>query len=402
MTVDISLHPDFSAEDVSVAINDVVKNLAAGDSAYLDFGDYKIANTIYIKNNNQLMNNSVFLRGNYELVNHGLEVTVQIEGKHFEFQLQNITSNDKSDYYNLDENDTLPGGISLGETNSSKLDFGTIEGFEFGIRLYPNGDYTGINFNKISFEKISYCYTPILFSMPDELYCWINENQFYGGTLKGYYGIYYNKGKQQLDEYNNNTFYNIAFEAIEQHAVVADYCAYNTYIAPRFECVNKLTIKESETCRSNKYLNSVAIPFCSIQLKSRETIIDGPIHNNAWEVFLKGLHTDKYAGMHAEFFVRSIQEAYNTNKYLRDNVGIVNIKTDELPVELTLTKTAEFVDNEIRLYVKSFVNPITIIDEAGETIIPENIITTGVYLLEYFNDCWNVLKVSDSLSFSSK
>ena len=397
MMIDISKHPAFSAEDVSVAINAVVKSMKKGDSAFLEYGDYKIAGTIYISNDFRLDSNFISLKGNYEVINHNLDVTIKIDGTNYGFELENITSNDKSDYYNIDENDTLPGGISIGETNYAKLNFGVIEGFEFGIRLYPEGDYTGVNFTKITFDKIAYCCTPILFSMPDNLYCWINENQFYGGTIKGNYGIFFRKGGKQLDTYNNNTFYNIAFEAIEKHAIVADFYTYNTFIAPRFEIVNKLTIKESESCRCNKYLNSVSISFTSIHLESQYTSIDGPIYNNTWKVYLKKLYTDQNSKLHGEYYSRETQTADNTDKNIADNTGTVIVNSDKNPVTLTVTKSIELTDNCIILNVLKHKYPISVINEKKNTLIPENIITEGTYRLVYSNETWNLFRVSDTL-----
>jgi len=59
-----------------------------------------------------------------------LEAAVQVEGDYLTFEMDKLTSNDKSDYYNQTEDDILPGGVSIGESCYSEYVFGEIEGFE--------------------------------------------------------------------------------------------------------------------------------------------------------------------------------------------------------------------------------------------------------------------------------
>lgn len=397
MEFNIAEHPDFCTENIAPAVNAIVARMQPGDQAFLSYGVYQIQEPLYIGNNNRLKYCSIRLSGVYEVTTPNLEVTVQVEGDYLTFEMDKLTSNDKSDYYNQSEDDILPGGISIGESNYCQYTFGEIEGFEFGIRLRPLEIDTGLCFNRIQFRRLAYCYIPFLLSVPDGNTGWINENQIFGGTVKGYYGVVYRKGSEQIDECNNNTFYNIAFEAIETDAIVADFCAFNTFIAPRFECVNRLTIKESSSCKNNKYYISVDIPFCSVSIQSRNTTILGPLHNNHWENIIRALYTDCDGNKHYEFFKRSSVLARKKNVRLPENVNEVEITADEQPVSITLSDVSAFDNNRIRLIVCSRDFPITLCDQDGSLLVEENVLSVGTYDLFFSNRKWKLLKISEAL-----
>lgn len=150
----------------------------------------------------------------------------------------------------------------------------------------PDRDDTGICYTKFTFQYISYCYIPLYFGVDDGAVAWINENQFTGGRLKGYYGMVARKGARQIDEYNNNTFYSIAFEAIETNAIDWEFCTFNTILSPRFESVMGLAVRETETCKSNKYRVSVAIPLDTVDIRSKYTDMQIPLHTY-WEHMIR-------------------------------------------------------------------------------------------------------------------
>lgn len=397
MEYNIAEHPDFCTDNIAPAVNATVARMQPGDRASLSYGVYQIREPLRIRSDNRLKYCSIRLSGIYEVPSADLEAAVQVEGDYLTFEMDKLTSNDKSDYYNQTEDDILPGGVSIGESCYSEYVFGEIEGFEFGIRLRPLEADTGLCFNKIRFRKLSYCYMPFLLSVPDGVTGWINENQIFGGTVKGYFGVVYRKGSEQIDECNNNTFYNLAFEAIETDAIVADFCAFNTFIAPRFECVNRLTIKESATCKNNKYYISVDIPFCSVSVQSRNTMILGPLHNKHWENIIRALYTDCDGNKHYEFYKRTSVRVQNKNAVLTENVNEVEILADKYPVSITLSTVSAFDDNRIRLLVRRQAFPITICDPDGSVLAEGESLCVGTYELFFANRKWRLLKLSETL-----
>ncbi|MEG1887778.1 MAG: hypothetical protein RR177_06565, partial [Oscillospiraceae bacterium] len=289
----------FDINDVSAAINDVVSMMQRGDSAYLEYNEYGVKNTINICNENYLQYCEINLHGVYTF--QGVGPAVTLRANYLKFNLDKITTNQKNDHYKTTPEDTLPSGIEILESNYSVITVDEIEGFEYGLKLCPNITDTGICYTKFTFKYISYCYIPLCFAVDDNAIGWVNENQFYGGRLKGYYGFKAIKGKAQIDECNNNTFYNIAFESIETNGIDLEFCTFNTIISPRFESVMKYTILERENCKSNKYVISVALPLDSIRVKSKYTRIEAPLHTY-WEHMISCLKTDGEGNKSYDFF----------------------------------------------------------------------------------------------------
>ena len=84
-------------------------------------------------------------------------------------------------------------------------------------------DYAGSQYNKFTFQTIDavYCiYINLLSGNDNGNNLWMNENQFFGGRVRGKYGVYVErldpmKGEPKFDWINGNVFYCIGFEAIE-------------------------------------------------------------------------------------------------------------------------------------------------------------------------------------------
>ena len=357
--------PLFKVENVSSAINEIVSKMQVGDQAYLPYGQYQIQDTIHIINENELRYCHIDLYGEYEYC--GNATAVIIEGEHLDFSLQRITTNRRSDFYKTTPDDILPTGVEVRSCNYSRLDFDEIEGFEYGLKLSPNRDDTGICYTKFNFRYISYCYIPLFFGVPDDVVAWINENQFNGGRLKGYYGMVARKGKRQIDEYNNNTFYNIAFEAIETNAIDWEFCTFNTIISPRFESVMCKTICESETCKSNKYRISVAIPFDSVDIQSKYTDLQAPLHTY-WEHMIREIRTDSEGNKSYEFFKELCVTVENQDTELPMNCKNLVIRAEKVPVTVKLHQISAFENNMIRVVVQASAYPIRIVDHTGKTV----------------------------------
>lgn len=115
--------------------------------------------------------------------------------------------------------------LFTGNTYHVDLDVGTIEFFERGLSFVPEGidgyGYAGSQYCKINFQIINskYCiYIDVFKHGTDTFNTWFNENQFFGGRLIGYYGIYSTKPSRsntgKVDVLNGNVFYSIGFEDI--------------------------------------------------------------------------------------------------------------------------------------------------------------------------------------------
>ena len=81
-----------------------------------------------------------------------------------------------------------------------------------GFLLNPNGN-NGVQYCKFAFITLN-CVNCINFNPGNTSIPWINENQFWGGRVRGTYGIITTPGTNQIDPFNGNKFYAIGFEDI--------------------------------------------------------------------------------------------------------------------------------------------------------------------------------------------
>ena len=381
----IEEHPLFSADDVAPAVNAVVAAMEPGDQAVLSYGVYRFGGTIRIQNPNGLRYCRIALEGEYTYTGSG--PALRIEGEHLDFSLQRIATGRRSDFYKTSPDDVLPTGVEVGECNYSRLDFGEIEGFEYGLKLCPDRDDTGICYTKFTFQYISYCYIPLYFGVDDGAVAWINENQFTGGRLKGYYGMVARKGARQIDEYNNNTLYSIAFEAIETNAIDWEFCTFNTILSPRFESVMGLAVRETETCKSNKYRVSVAIPLDTVDIRSKYTDMQIPLHTY-WEHMIRAIRTDGEGNKSYEFFRELSVQVDNEDRELPMNCKNLLISADRAPVTLQLHPLSAFENNSIGLWIQSAAYPIRILDDAGRLVYQGGRGAEGTDRLTYTDGRW--------------
>lgn len=86
-----------------------------GTGPVYPIGVYQIREPLRIRSDNRLKYCSIRLSGIYEVPSADLEAAVQVEGDYLTFEMDKLTSNDKSDYYNQTEDDILPGGYPLGK-----------------------------------------------------------------------------------------------------------------------------------------------------------------------------------------------------------------------------------------------------------------------------------------------
>lgn len=97
----------------------------------------------------------------------------------------------------------------------NNIEVGFIEQCINGFWLVPDGQSLGIAHNTIKFRDV-YAERGIYFAPCDQEYVFINGNHFYGGQLRGNHPIYTQKGVNQSDPFNGNTFNHIAIEGCQK------------------------------------------------------------------------------------------------------------------------------------------------------------------------------------------
>lgn len=122
-------------------------------------------------------------------------------------------------------------GVKLGAQagkvyyNTVEVDF--IERCKNGIWLAPSGDNAGVAHNVIRFGDVFAEYG-IRFQPGDGAYVFVCANHFYGGKLRGKHPVYTEKGPDQTDPFNGNTFHHIAMEGCQREMVLGFFC-YNAF-----------------------------------------------------------------------------------------------------------------------------------------------------------------------------
>ena len=384
----------FSAQNVTPAIQDTLQHMVQGDEAVLDWGFYTIGSPITITNATRLQYCTLTLHGEYTYTSS--PAALQISADYFTFRMDRLTSHIASDVYDTPR----PGGVVISESNYSTYEFGEIQGMDYGIRLMPVSTNTGLCYNKIAFRQIAYCYIPLHFSMPDNVTAWINENQITGGRLKGYYGLVFHKGSAQIDEYNNNSFYNLSFESIEEDAINSQFSSFNTFYSPRFESVNRKAIVEATTCKNNKYILSVAVPIDKVDIQSRYTVVDAPLHNAYWENEFRTMVTDYEGQASYTYYREAYTEAFNTYVTLPNNCRTVAVKSNTAAVTLEIRPQSTYENNAFYLYVLAYAKPIVIKRDAQTIAVPAGIITTGSYRVFYAGGKWKAMRLSETAVYS--
>lgn len=203
--------------------NSVYFNLAfsSGVRKWFADGDYKISNTVYIKNENTIFTCTGEIKAikgidafvfNGENTNNCIFNIYKISSEKPENKI--IVYNNNNITFPKYE-DLIGSAIRINRNcYNSTFNIQYIEWFENGIHLNPkkegNDTYSGIQYCKFTFQNIK-CNKCIYFDKTNEdINGWINENQFFGGRLNGIYGILGNGTK----EINGNVFFSIGFESI--------------------------------------------------------------------------------------------------------------------------------------------------------------------------------------------
>lgn len=201
----------YDKNNVAPAINETVAKMKDGDRLYLQSGNYRFKETIKLaKDKDRLKNCTIVLEGVYTM--DGSFDAMLIDGDFLNVEIGTVTSGRTSDDYKTQGK--LPGGIKFRQTDYSDFTFGTVSGFDYGLRFSPQKTKTGECYNKFRFGAITHCYAGLNLNTEgtdtgDKSPAWVNENAFYGGKIANVtYGVLAKKGKNQIDEYNNNSFWN--------------------------------------------------------------------------------------------------------------------------------------------------------------------------------------------------
>ena len=387
----IEEHPLFSADDVAPAVNAVVAAMEPGDQAVLSYGVYRFGGTIRIQNPNGLRYCRIALEGEYTYTGSG--PALRIEGEHLDFSLQRIATGRRSDFYKTSPDDVLPTGVEVGECNYSRLDFGEIEGFEYGLKLCPDRDDTGICYTKFTFQYISYCYIPLYFGVDDGAVAWINENQFTGGRLKGYYGMVARKGARQIDEYNNNSFWNIRFEKVTKDAIFCEFSAFNSFIKPVFSEIGGFYLNQKASSKGNTFTIEAKTSISKLAFYSKGDIVKAPLTDASGAVVASELTTTNLKS------AASVKKGFTlTNKKdmtagpgttnLPLNIGTVNVSSASGAVTLRTDANASFENNSFMLRVTGYGKAIQVNNLAGK------ITSAGTYKIIYMGGEWRAVKLS--------
>ena len=394
----------FDKDNVAPAINDTVAKMQKGDKLFLQSGDYKFKETIILTDTipivgteSTLTDCSFVLDGTYTM--DGSFDAMIIDGDNINVTLGDFrTAN--TDYKT---EDSLPQGIIIRESNYSNYKFGNITGFSCGIKIAPEELMTGTCYSYISFKNISNCYNGIVFNSgntrQDTMSSWVNENYIYGGEIINCVnGVYLKKGDVQVDEYNNNSFYGIAFKNIDQDAIVTEFSAFNHYYNPTFENVSGMYVYEKVNSKANKFYFEQNIPDSKLSLRAKGDIAEGNITDDDGEIFATRIVVTNTRGSAVvrnqyEFVNKKTVDAYNTSITPPLNVEQINVDSSESEVRINLSLSFSYNGFSFILNVIDVNKDILIVDGYEYIHLSGKITEPGRYKVIYLNNRFTAIEL---------
>lgn len=389
----------FNKNNVAPAINETIKKMKSGDKLYLQSGNYKFKETIKLANDTKRLSNcSIVLEGVYTM--DGDFDAMLIDGDYLDVEIGTVTSGRKTGYTTQDN---LPGGIRIRESNYSDYSFGIISGFDYGLRFAPVKSKTGECYNKFRFQTIQYCYSGLnLLTQASENSSsppWVNENAFYGGKITNvYYGVLAKKGKFQIDEYNNNSYWNIAFQNVEKDAVFSEFSSYNSFVNPTFSNVKGFYINQKANSKANKFYVNGKLPISKIAIYSKGEIITADLTDNAGNIVASQLTTTNLKAANSVkkgFTIKNTKNviAGSGTTNLPLNVGTVTATSSSGEVVLKADSYAEYENYSFTVNVTGYNKPITIKNSGGAKVVAGKITGTGKYKVVYMGGSWRCVKL---------
>lgn len=197
--------------DGSADISNIVNSIITDYDIYIPKGDYLVESSINITRNhtyfecigNLIIDDIVGINLNASYCDINIDT---ISNSNFNGTAIKYKTNSASD-------------VSIAYNN---LNIKNIEKTNIGILLAP--EFKGVQYNKFNFNLIRANYCIELNTGNDNAAGtasgWVSENTFNGGRCMGGTGVYMHKGQNQSDTFNNNKFYSIAFEEIENPIVI--------------------------------------------------------------------------------------------------------------------------------------------------------------------------------------
>ena len=240
--IDLKNEEDFDINNISTCVNRVFSTIESYTTVKLNADLCYITSPINItmkEGCELILNCKIKCKADFNAINiNGNRVPNNIS-------IKSLESFDKVNF-----NTVVGCGLTLDNYYNSSIKIGELLGFNTGLLLKGT---LGSQYNKIDFFSISNCKNPIIL-LATKNSEWVNENTFTGGRLGGNVGIMLN-GISGKDVINNNKFYNIGFEGVNQLLVKAIGAKYNCFFNPRVleDYPQSLWVEETGTCVGNKY-----------------------------------------------------------------------------------------------------------------------------------------------------
>ena len=148
------------------------------------------------------------------------------------------------------------------------------------------------------------------------------------------------------------------------------------------------------------YTSSVADPIDKVDIQSRYTVVDAPLHNAYWENEFRTMVTDYEGQASYTYYREAYTEAFNTYVTLPNNCRTVAVKSNTAAVTLEIRPQSTYENNAFYLYVLAYAKPIVIKRDAQTIAVPAGIITTGSYRVFYAGGKWKVMRLSETAVYS--
>ena len=395
--IDLKNENDFNVNDISVCINRIFSNIESYTTVKLNIGTCYLTNPINItmkEGCELLLNCKIICKDDINAIN--------INGNCVS---NNIYIKTLISFNNLNFNIVNGNGLTLDNYYNSSIKIGEILGFNTGLLLKGT---LGSQYNKIDFFSISNCKEPIKLLTTEETQ-WVNENTFTGGRVGGNVGITLN-GISGKDIVNNNKFYNIGFEGVNELLIKSIGARYNCYFNPRVleSYPNLKWIEESGSCIGNKYYFTFPVNINMFKLDYLSQII-GTVTN--------GTKTISQTGAICDWDITSDKMVMQYNYYLNgilmrdgdfnNNGGCITLSECFKEVYCKLSTSARTLRIDKHLLYNGFTFNLYITSAStgslrleyynkdGGLVTGTNFLTNGVYKVTMYNDLLVYTKIGD-------
>lgn len=380
----IKNYSNFNKYNLPKIIKEIVPNLKSGDTLLIPKGEYIINTTIKLDNIKNGVN--ILFEGDIiEDENFNGENLIEVFGGYFNIKINKIKGSTKT-----------KNGLYIGNGHCYQGNFSinTIENCKNGIILNPKKTTTfnGIQYCKFNFNIISNCTNCILFDVKKDD-GWVNENTFTGGSLNGEYGVLLINGNDNTATgYNNNKFYNVGFENINQIPVLLNNSNGNSFINCRMlESIHgNYYISEEYNCNWNLFIFSSLLPLEKLNINGHLSNIIAPISiNDSWVcngfTVKRGV---KYFDVENRFFTKFNDEL----EEIPYNTGYIELSSRNSEINLSINHNKNYEGSEINIKVTDYHNKINIYN--NDEKIDTDINSTGIWSMYYMNKKWYAYKKS--------